>query len=101
MKERKTINEISFDGFYANNLKVGQNKDLVLLQKKSSHSGSVPEDSGSLYKSPVLYLKLGQYGYFGKVIKTASDQYFLIFIFRIKCRSANQLIVYFISVFLV
>ena len=36
-------------------LKVGQNKDLG----KNSHSGSVPEDSGSLYESPVLDLKGG------------------------------------------
>ena len=50
MKERKTINvQISFDGFYANNLKVGQNKDLVLLQKKSSLSGSVSEIKPRFY----------------------------------------------------
>ena len=37
---------------------MGQNKDLFVTGK-SSYSGSVPEDSGSKYKSPVLDPKGG------------------------------------------
>ena len=37
----------------------GSKQRFCLLQEKSSHSGSVPEDSGSKYKSLVLYLKEG------------------------------------------
>ena len=43
--------KISFDWLHANSLyeflcKVGQDQDLVCY-RKSSHSGSVPDDSGS------------------------------------------------------
>ena len=58
-------------------LKVGQNRDLVCY-RKSSHSGSVPEDSASQYKSPVLCRDRGL-SVFRKSqkISTASDQYLL------------------------
>ena len=56
---------------------MGQNKDLVCYRKKS-YSGSVPEDSGSQYKSPVLGLKRGLW-----VLRNSqkiSDQYYLSYV---------------------
>ena len=37
----------------------GSKEKIQFVIGKSSHSGSVPEESGSQYKSPVLYLKGG------------------------------------------
>ena len=50
----------------------------MFVTEKSSHSDSLPEDSGSLYKSPLLGLKTGLWGFRkSQKISTASDQYFL------------------------
>ena len=54
---------------------------IQFVTGKSSHSGSVPEDSGSQYKSPVLGLKGGLWVCKkSQKMSTASDQYFLSYV---------------------
>ena len=76
----KLVQSVSLCHRLSKKLKVGRNKDLVCY-RKNSHSGSVPEDSGSQYKSSVLGLQGGLWVFRkSQKISTASDQYFLSYV---------------------